>query len=47
MPPLRRRMFSRPEVALGAQESFGDRDAGIVTWQTPIERQRSLGYKQM
>ena len=40
-------MFSRPEVALGAQESFGDRDAGIVTWQTPIERQRSLGYKQM
>jgi hypothetical protein len=40
-------MFSRPEVTPGAQESLGDRDAGIVTCRMPIERQRWLGYKQM
>jgi hypothetical protein len=45
--PLRRRMFSRPEVTPGAPESSGDRNAGIVMCRTtPIGRQRCRGSGQ-
>jgi Exonuclease len=46
-PQLRRRMSSSPEVTPGAQESSGDRNAGIATCRTPTKRQRWLGYEQM
>ena len=46
-PLLRRRMSSRREVTPGAQESLGDRDAGIATWRTPIRRRRCRGSEQM
>jgi hypothetical protein len=43
MPRLRRRIFSRPELTRGAQESLGDRNAGTAMWRTPIRPQRRLG----
>jgi Exonuclease len=46
-PPLRRKIFSRPEVTPGVPESLGDRDAGIAMCQTPIGRQRCRGSEQM
>jgi DNA polymerase III subunit epsilon len=46
MRPLRRRMSLRPEVTPGAQESSGDRDAGIVMCRTRAKRKRQLGSEQ-
>jgi DNA polymerase-3 subunit epsilon len=46
MPPSRRRMSSRPEVTPGAQESSGDRDAGIAMSRMLTERQRWRGSEK-
>ena len=40
---IEKRIFSRPEVSHGAQESLGDRNAGIAMSRMLIKRQRRLG----
>jgi hypothetical protein len=44
---LRKRIFARPAATPGAQESLGDRIAGIAMCRTPIRPQRCRGSDKM
>ena len=39
-------MFSRREATPGVRENSGDRNAGIATWRTLMERERCPGSGQ-